>query len=94
MHSFVRIFGYSCSSSSPSSQAKGDECVAGRVAVMRNLGQNSMVLGLRHALSAFHTLEATANIGQPRCRHCSSCLKPLSTISIKDIGSNVQAVRL
>lgn len=43
--------------------AKTTAMIGGRVAVMRNLGQNSMVLGLRHALSAFHTLEATANIG-------------------------------
>ncbi len=65
---------------------------------MRSLGQNSMVLGLRHALSAFHTLEATANIGQPCwnacCSHCTSCLTRLCRISTKDIGSDVQAVRV
>ena len=41
-------------------------CVTGRVAVQRRLGQANMTLGLRHVSSPRHTVEATANIGQPR----------------------------
>ena len=39
-------------------------CV-GRVTVQRNLGEYNGMLGLRHAFSHLHQVEASANLGDP-----------------------------
>lgn len=43
--------------------AKTTAVIGGRVTVQRNLGQGNMMMGLRHAFSHLHSVEATANIG-------------------------------
>ena len=59
-----------CSSLSHVCESETRVCMTGRVAVQRSLGQGNMMMGLRHSFSQAHTLEATANIGQPPLPEC------------------------